>query len=98
MADASQHLGYAVTFDYDGKGEMPVKSVKEKVTVYIGENSPEQVAYKLMELIAGIEDKQLHRGAAEHHGLADKEWILDTYAECLATVITPSARLHGPAR
>jgi hypothetical protein len=99
MADGSQHLGYAVTFAYDGKADMQANPAKENVTGrHIGENSPEQVAFKLMELIAGIEDKHLHRAPGEHQSLADKEWILDTYAECLATVINPNARLYDPDR
>jgi hypothetical protein len=55
----------------------------EGATVHIGENSPEQVAYKLL-LSVGIQEKKdvgngLVRGA-------DRKWVLDTYAECLEAV------------
>lgn len=54
-------------------------------TVHIGENSPEQVAYKLMELIGHAEKKGLHSSNFS----ADRKWILSTYAECLQTVKQP---------
>lgn len=50
--------------------------------VHIGENSPEQVAWKLMMLIAALEEKKVP-GAIGGHGAPDREWLLDTYAECL---------------
>jgi hypothetical protein len=58
-------------------------------TVHIGENSPEYVAYRLMQLIADTENN-IKR---------DRKWILDTYAECLLTVHAPGNRLqpHGPS-
>ena len=56
--------------------------------VHIGENSPQQVAYKLLEQIAKVEKKvfyhQSHRDSDDT--TADRKWILDTYAECLYTV------------
>lgn len=51
--------------------------------VHIGENSPEQVAFKLMQLIAINEGKT---------GSADRKWMLDTYAECLHVVRQPHLR------
>jgi hypothetical protein len=45
-------------------------------TVHIGENSPEQVAFKLLEQIA----------AHENWHMPDRKKILDTYAECLRAV------------
>jgi len=53
--------------------------------VHIGENSPEQVAYKLMERIAHAEGKPLYSGTASY----DRNWVLTTYAECLRTVKDP---------
>ncbi len=53
--------------------------------VHMGENSPEQVAYKLMRHIAYNEGLAL--GPHESgNSTANKQWILDTYAECLHTV------------
>jgi hypothetical protein len=54
-------------------------------TVHIGENSPEQVAFKLLDLIGKAEGKKL--GFAEP--VADRQWILDTYKECLKAVKDP---------
>ncbi len=53
--------------------------------VHIGENSPEQVAYKLLHEIAAIENTT---------GRRDRKWWLDTYAECLLAVRSPSSRVR----
>lgn len=61
-----------------------------KPVVHIGENSPEQVAFKLMETIAAVERKSI--SGTDPSGLkagwtkADRSWILRTYGECLTTV------------
>lgn len=47
--------------------------------VHFGENSPEQVAYRLLRNIAYIEKK---RDGLEFKDV-DRKWLLDTYAECL---------------
>ena len=52
---------------------------------HIGENSPEQVAYKLMQAVAEAESKLLKSSLAGEANV-DRKWILDTYAECLDTV------------
>lgn len=57
--------------------------------VHIGENSPEQVAYRLFENIAQIEGKKLFKGS----DAPDRKWVLDTYAECLLTVENPLRRV-----
>lgn len=54
-------------------------------TVHIGENSPEEVAFKLLRVIAIAEKKQLgswHSSGAE----PDRKWVLDAYAECVDAV------------
>ena len=63
--------------------------------VHIGENSPEQVAYKLMQDIAKVESRRLD-AASEDNGtaLADRKWILDAFAECILTVRDPMSRLR----
>ncbi|HXS50846.1 MAG TPA: hypothetical protein VN713_12085 [Sphingomicrobium sp.] len=53
--------------------------------VHIGENSPEQVAYKLLNNIAQAEKKTLVGADAN----VTREWILRTYAQCLRTVNSP---------
>lgn len=53
--------------------------------VHVGENSPEQVAYKLLGAVAFAEEKiikDLTFGGQK----ADRKWLLDTYAECLEAV------------
>lgn len=53
-------------------------------TVHIGENSPEQVAYKLLEEIAFAEGKSLRAGMTGQK--ADRAYILSTYWECWRVV------------
>ena len=62
-------------------------------TIHVGENSPEEVALKLLRYIASVERKVLHTttpGSGEMP--ADRKWILDTYAECLKAVRNPGGR------
>ena len=62
--------------------------------VHIGENSPEQVAYRLMEAIAKVESKTLYVPSERSSGVmaADRKWILDTYAECMKAIRDPYGR------
>jgi hypothetical protein len=53
--------------------------------VHIGENSPEHVAYRLFEFVCSADKPQRF----------SREWILDTYAECLLAVRLPNDRLKG---
>ena len=56
--------------------------------VSFGENTPEFVAYLLMEDIASAEKKGLRvEGGKTTKPLADRKWILDTYAECRTAVV-----------
>jgi hypothetical protein len=59
--------------------------------VHIGENSPEQIAWKLFHDIAAVEGKALHQSPAPNQQPADRKWILDTYAECIRAVRSPTA-------
>ena len=63
----------------------------DNTVVHIGENSPEQVAFKLMEKVANAEDKHFI-GSQKN---TDRAWILDTYAECLQVV--KARRTAGPS-
>ena len=56
-----------------------------------GAHSPEYVAYLLFRILADIESKELRKGFPN---TTDRSWILDSYAECLATVKNPAARLE----
>ena len=55
----------------------------DQTVVHLGENSPEQVAYKLLERIA----------AYENWSTFDRKKLLDTYAECLFAVRNPANRI-----
>jgi hypothetical protein len=57
----------------------------DKPVVHIGENSPEHVAYQLMQTVLGN----------EAHQKWNRKLILDTYAERLLAVIHPQKRLPG---
>ena len=50
----------------------------ENAGFQIADNSPEQVAYNLMELIRTSERRRIDA--------VDRAWILDTYSECLTAV------------
>ena len=52
--------------------------------VHLAENSPEQVAYKLLEEIAFAEGKSLRPGMTGQK--ADRAYILSTYWECWRVV------------
>jgi len=52
--------------------------------------SPEYVAYLLFQALADIESKELRRG---YPNTADRNWVLDTFAECLDVVRNPKARI-----
>jgi hypothetical protein len=60
--------------------------------VHIGDNSPHEVAYKLMRDIAHSEDRLLSHSEKNSQKVANRKWILDTYAECLRAVHTPNTR------
>jgi hypothetical protein len=53
-------------------------------TIYAGGESPEQVAYKLLGLVAQAEGQKLAN--APTGKVPERKWILDTYAECLRAV------------
>jgi hypothetical protein len=60
--------------------------------VHIGENSPEYVAYRLMLDIAEAEGKRFSKPAPGYGGssqVADRDWILNTYRQCLRAVRDP---------
>ena len=66
----------------------------DNTIVHFGENSPEQVAFKLMTMVLDAEKKTVQphlseRGSAQ---LVDRKFLLDTYAECLLAVVRPFDR------
>ena len=70
---------------------------EQKPTVHVAHNTPEQVALGLFHLIAQSEKWVFHQGATGGYQTADREWILDTYAECIRTIREPQARAVPPA-
>lgn len=52
-------------------------------TVHIGENSPEQVAYKLLVDVIKAEGKSTYHGEGN---AVDRAYLLTTYEECLHVV------------
>jgi hypothetical protein len=62
--------------------------VTERTEVHIGENSPEEVAFKLLYEIAEAEGMQMRLAANSKK--PDRQWILDTYAECITAVRAPT--------
>jgi hypothetical protein len=56
------------------------------------DNSPEYIAYLLFQILADVESRELHRG---YPNTADRNWVLDTYAECLDTVKSPKGRVDS---
>lgn len=59
-------------------------AVVDRSVLQAGENSPEHVAYRLMECIADVEGMSLSKSGKEK--LATRKWILDAYAESLDAV------------
>ncbi len=59
--------------------------------VHIGENSPEHVAYKLLQDVMHAENVTIHSGSRERRQI-DRKYLLDTYAECLLAVRAPYDR------
>ena len=56
-----------------------------EIVTHIGENSPEEVAYKLLERVAFIENMEI-AGLQGSRQATSRKWLLDTYAECLHAV------------
>ena len=56
----------------------------DRSVLQAGENSPEHVAYRLMECIADVEGTSLSKSGKEK--MATRKWILDAYAESLDAV------------
>jgi len=64
--------------------------------IHLGENSPELIAFKLLTIIAANEKKTFN-GTVGAPPTADRQWLLDAYAECLLAVTQPSARIAKEA-
>jgi hypothetical protein len=56
--------------------------------------TPEAVAFMLFQAVAYAEGKQIAEGQDSRTSKPDRQWILDTFAECLNTVQGPNERLN----
>jgi hypothetical protein len=71
------------------------QAVPDETVLHIGENSPEQVAYRLMHEIADVERIAIHAGELEPKWTrAGRAWILNTYQECLYAAKNPRRPAH----
>ena len=67
---------------------------------FAGVGKLEHVALKLLEAIGESEERAALGDTGEVYWVskADKGWILDTYAECLQTVLHHGDRLKGQSK
>jgi hypothetical protein len=66
----------------------------ENTTVHFGENSQEKIAFDLLKVIAACENKAFFtRDLASGWTTADRNYILNTYAEILSTIKNPHSRV-----
>lgn len=61
----------------------------DEPVVHIGENSPEQIAWRMLETIARVEGMSLYKSPSQGEKKADRLWILQTFAECMFAVKSP---------
>jgi hypothetical protein len=57
--------------------------------VHIGENSTEEVAFKLYRIIVAHEGEGISTGFLREGSQAGRQYVLDLYAQCLRTVKNP---------
>jgi hypothetical protein len=66
------------------------KEMADSINIH-GATTPEDVAYKLLYAVAWAENIDLEGWAK-----TDRNWILNTYAECLLAVQNPALRMTSP--
>lgn len=52
----------------------------------MSDGTPERIAFELLQMIANVERKDLVPPAGKDKTMADRAWILQTYADCILTV------------
>ncbi len=62
--------------------------MEEESIAHGGDNTAEQVAFKLFKVIAALEDQHIP-GISEGHNVPDRKYVLNRYAECLRAVKSP---------
>jgi hypothetical protein len=74
---------------------MEQKAMADEPVALIGENSPEQVAYRLMHEVAQVERITIGSGDLQPQWTrAGRAWILSAYQECLYAVKNPKRPAH----
>jgi hypothetical protein len=58
-----------------------------KVSLDVEAGGPEMAALKLLEMVAAVEGKALSKAGARDRIAADRNWILDTYSQCLKAAL-----------
>lgn len=62
----------------------------DKLDVEVTGKSQAEIAYKLMEDVMRVENRNLyHNGTGE---VADRDYILKTFSECMYSVVNPGYR------
>ncbi|MEO9900350.1 hypothetical protein [Nisaea sp.] len=51
--------------------------------LHVGENTQEHIAFKLLEVVASVEQKNLFHYEGAPEKTPTREWVLNTFAECL---------------
>jgi hypothetical protein len=67
---------------------MAANSRRDDLAEFLG-GTPEQVAYNLLRDIAHAEKREYRGGPSYTDSRITKQWILNTYKECLAAVRNP---------
>ena len=67
------------------------ESIMADTEITVENNTPEMVAYRLMETIAYGEGVKI-RSAFGGRTAASRDWVLDTYCQCLDAVKNPHMR------
>lgn len=60
--------------------------MSDNTILHFGENSPEKIAYVLLQEIANIEGQSTSPWPTDGFQTTNRKWLLDTYAECLKAV------------
>ena len=70
-----------------------MKMADQASVVHIGENSPEEVAFKLLKEVAAAEGMSMYAGPGGQK--PTRAWLLQTYGDCLRAVRNPTMASEG---
>jgi hypothetical protein len=69
-------------------------TVASQQTESIGDNSPEEVAFKLFRIVGDLEGATNSYGTAKKNTFTSRKYLLDLYAECMLAVRMPHSRFR----